>query len=68
MTPRVRAVLEDRWERADKPAEGWVWPAPTRSEHLEGSSVKKQHAKAQTQQRSAVRTLLIETYIPDPIG
>jgi integrase len=46
MTPRVRNVLENRWERAGKPVEGWVWPAPTNSGHLEGSSIKKQHAKA----------------------
>src|ERR1700751_1341456 len=46
MNPRVRAVLESRWERAGKPVGGWVWPAPTRSGHLEGSSIKKQHAKA----------------------
>ncbi|HXX13948.1 MAG TPA: tyrosine-type recombinase/integrase [Candidatus Eremiobacteraceae bacterium] len=46
MTPRVRHVLETRWERAGKPLEGWVWPAATRSGHLEGSSIKKQHAKA----------------------
>jgi integrase len=46
MTPRVRAVLESRWERAGKPVDGWVWPAPTRSGHLEGSSIKKQHSKA----------------------
>ena len=46
MTPRVRTVLENRWERAGKPADGWVWPAPTHSGHLEGSSIKKQHAKA----------------------
>jgi integrase len=46
MTPRVRNVLETRWDRAGKPLEGWVWPAPTRSGHLEGSSIKKQHTKA----------------------
>jgi integrase len=46
MTPRVRNVLEARWERAGKPVEGWVWPAPTRSGHLEPSSLKKQHSKA----------------------
>ena len=45
MTPRVRATLESRWERAGKPAEGWVWPAPTRSGHVEPSSLRKQHAK-----------------------
>jgi integrase len=33
-------------EGSGKPLEGWIWPAPTRSGHLEGSSIKKQHAKA----------------------
>jgi len=46
MTPRVRHILEARWEGAGKPVEGWVWPAPTRSGHLEPSSLKKQHSKA----------------------
>jgi integrase len=46
MTPRVRAILECRWERAGKPEEGWIWPAPTRSGHVEVSSLRKQHAKA----------------------
>lgn len=46
MTPRVRNILETRWEGAGKPGEGWVWAASTRSGHLEGSSLKKQHANA----------------------
>lgn len=46
MTPRVRAILESRWEQAGKPVEGWIWPAPTRSGHVEVSSLRKQHAKA----------------------
>src|SRR5215470_10761596 len=46
MTPRVRSILETRWQSADKPVEGWVWPAPTYSGHLEPSSIKKQHSKA----------------------
>jgi integrase len=46
MTPRVRAILESRWESTGKPAEGFVWHAPTRSGHLEPSSIKEQHAKA----------------------
>jgi len=45
MTPRVRAILESRWERAGKPAEGWVWPALTRSGHIEPSSLRKQHVR-----------------------
>lgn len=44
MTPRVRAVLEALWEGAEKPEEGWVWPASTRSGHIEPSSVRKHHA------------------------
>jgi integrase len=32
-----------RWEAAGKPAEGWIWAAPTRSGHVESSSLKKQH-------------------------
>ncbi len=45
MTPRVRRILETRWEAAGKPSDGWVWSAPTRSGHVESSSLKKQHAK-----------------------
>jgi integrase len=45
MTPRARAILESRWERAGKPAEGWVWPALTRSGHIEPSSLRRQHAR-----------------------
>ena len=45
MTPRVRKILEARWEEAGKPSEGWVWSAQTRSGHVESSSLKKQHAK-----------------------
>lgn len=46
MTPRVRAILESRWEHAGKPVEGWIWPASTRSGHVEVSSLRKHHAKA----------------------
>ena len=45
MTPRVRAVLEAQWEALGKPRDGWVWPAPTESGHVESSSLKKQHQK-----------------------
>ncbi len=46
MTPRVRGILEARWKSAGKPEEGWIWGAPTRSGHIESSSLKKQHARA----------------------
>jgi integrase len=45
MTPRVRGVLEMRWESAGKPVEGWIWPAPTQSGHVDHSSLKKKHAR-----------------------
>ncbi|MGA9143540.1 MAG: site-specific integrase [Candidatus Acidiferrales bacterium] len=45
MTPRVRNIMETRWKIAGGPSEGWVWSAPTRSGHVESSSLKKQHAK-----------------------
>ena len=46
MTPRVRAILQSRWEASGKPIEGYVWPAPSKSGHMEPSSLKKQHARA----------------------
>ena len=46
MTPRVRTILEHRWHTAGKPSDGWVWPAPTNTGHVESSSIKKQHSKA----------------------
>jgi integrase len=46
MTPRSRVILELRWQEAGRPQEGWVWPAPTRSGHVESSSLKKRHQKS----------------------
>jgi len=43
MTLRVRAILERRWEEAKKPQDDWIWPAPTKSGHVEPSTLKKQH-------------------------
>jgi integrase len=45
MTPRVRAVLDNQWERSGKPEESFVWPAETRSGHVEPSSLRKQHVR-----------------------
>jgi len=44
MTPNVQAILDMRLSRA--PGCSWVFPAPTKSGHIEPSSLKKQHAKA----------------------
>jgi integrase len=46
MTVRVRGILESLWAKARKVEEGWVWPAPTSSGHVEVSSFRKQHAAA----------------------
>src|SRR5581483_3580803 len=57
MTPRVRAILQSRWEAAGKPLEGYVWPVPSKSGHLEPSNLKKQHARALKD--SKVRTFVL---------
>jgi integrase len=46
LTVRAKNILHTRWENAGRPAEGWVWPAPTRSGHFERSTLKKQQKKA----------------------
>jgi integrase len=43
VTLRVRNVLDARWESQGRPEEGWVWPAPTKTGHIDHSSTKKQH-------------------------
>jgi integrase len=53
MTPRVQAILE---MRVSKTAGGeWVFPAATRSGHMEPSTLKKQHAKAIEQATAILR-------------
>lgn len=44
MTPRVKAVLEMRLTNENGAT--WVFPARTKSGHIEPSSLKKQHARA----------------------
>lgn len=46
MTLRVRAILENRWLAAGKPEEGCLWPARTRSGHVEPNSIYGQHLNA----------------------
>jgi integrase len=46
MRPGVLGALEARWEAQGKPATGWVWPAPTKTEHISHDSTKKMHKKA----------------------
>jgi len=45
-TPRVRAILQTRWENVGRPEEGWTWPASAKSGHVEPCSLKRQHRKA----------------------
>ena len=44
MTARVKALLEMRHEQQGKPSEGWLFPAETKTGHVD--SVKSQHARA----------------------
>jgi integrase len=44
MTPRVQSLLEMRV--ACTAPDGWLFPAKTKSGHIEPSSLRKQHAKA----------------------
>jgi hypothetical protein len=46
MSPRIRVILEERWRTMGQPAEGWIWPASTKSGHINHSSLKKQHTLA----------------------
>src|SRR5262249_35433289 len=46
LTQRVRNLLEGRWEEAGKPEGGWVWPAPTKQEHVWHDSIRVQHKNA----------------------
>jgi integrase len=53
MTPRVQAILDMRLVKAA--GSKWVFPAPTKSGHIEPSSLKKQHAKAIQQATAMLR-------------
>ena len=45
MTPRVRAVLENRWLAARKPDAGYVWPAETSTGYIHDEMVRRAHLK-----------------------
>ncbi len=44
VSPRVQAYLDMR--KGSSQPDGWVFPADTKSGHIEASSIKKQHARA----------------------
>jgi len=57
LTPRLRSILEGRWIAAGRPLEGFVWPAATKSGHIDHSTLKKQHT--QVLKLSGVRPFLL---------
>jgi integrase len=46
MTAEVYGALHARWTSRQRPAVGWVFPAKSRSGHLEQSAAKNHHARA----------------------
>lgn len=46
LTQRVHSVLEIQWQKAGKPDEGFVFPAPTKQGHAWHDSIRVQHKKA----------------------
>jgi len=46
MTARVRRCLLDRWTANGSPQEGWVFAAPTKSGHVEPSTIRGLHRTA----------------------
>jgi len=46
LLPRTRAVLEMLWENAEKPLEGFIFPAPTKHGHVWHDSLRAQHRNA----------------------
>ena len=57
LSPRVRTILQKRWESASKPEEGWVWTSETKSGHVEPFTLKKQHRNALV--KSGVRPFVL---------
>jgi hypothetical protein len=48
MTARVQGTLDCVVKHRENP-QGWVWPAPTKTGHINHGTVKKQRRKALTQ-------------------
>lgn len=46
LVPTVYAALKARHNAQGSTTEGWIFPADTKSRHLEGGSAKNQHAAA----------------------
>jgi len=48
MTPRVHKLLQDRYESAGRPTEGWIFPSSSECGHYNGDTAKDQHKKGLT--------------------
>ena len=46
MTKRLRAKLEAKWKSLGNPVAGWVWPAETKSGHINHCSCRRAHRAA----------------------
>jgi hypothetical protein len=47
MTPRLRAIFEDRWQHAGKPITGWVFPArKAKAGHIVDNTIYEPHTNA----------------------
>lgn len=46
LLPESHEILTARYKQQGKPVKGWLFPAGTKSGHIDESSIKKQHAKA----------------------
>jgi integrase len=57
LTRNVRGILECRWQAAGCPEMGFVFFAPTKSGHIQPSTLKKQHRNALS--KSGVRSFVL---------
>jgi integrase len=65
-SPRVAAILDMRKMRLEN---GWVFPAPTRSGHIEKSSLKKQHRRGlQSGEDRSVYVVHVSPHLLDEVG
>lgn len=47
MTPRVRGIMQARWQDAGQPQDGWVWPAKkAKAGHMVPNSIYEPHLEA----------------------
>ena len=69
MSPRVRRLLERRWEAAKNPADGWVWAAATASGQRRAIHHEETAPAGTTAQwRASLRALLASSYVSHSPG